>query len=93
MDRGPHLALIYEYVPDIVERRGPYRQAHLDHGRKAREAGWLLAAGALGDPVHSGLFIFAGEDREAVDGYARADPYAEQGLITSWRIEPWNVVI
>jgi uncharacterized protein YciI len=93
MELGPHLALFYDYVADIVERRGPYREAHLAYARQARERGQLLGAGAIGDPVRGGLFVFAGEDRPAVEAFARADPYAEHGLIASWRIEPWNVVV
>ena len=29
LSTGPHLILFYDYVPDIVERRAPHREAHL----------------------------------------------------------------
>jgi uncharacterized protein YciI len=31
--------------------------------------------------------------REAVEGFAAADPYVVNGVATGWRVEPWNVVV
>jgi uncharacterized protein YciI len=47
-------------------------------------------AGAVGDPVHSGLFVF----REAADAeeFAESDPYVKAGLVVRRMVEPWNVV-
>jgi uncharacterized protein len=45
-----HHILFYEYVNDIVERRGPYRDAHLARIGAERDAGRIVMAGALGDP-------------------------------------------
>jgi uncharacterized protein YciI len=45
-----HHILFYEYVEDVLERRGPYRDAHLARIRAEREAGRITMAGALGDP-------------------------------------------
>jgi len=30
---------------------------------------------------------------DVVDGFARADPYVTEGLVTRWRVVPWNVVV
>lgn len=90
---GPHLALVYEYVEDVLERRGPYREAHLEQGRKAKADGLLVAGGALGDPPTGALFVFAGADRAAVEDYAARDPYVTAGVVSAWRVEPWNVVL
>ncbi|HEV7942059.1 MAG TPA: YciI family protein [Solirubrobacteraceae bacterium] len=89
----PHeqLILIYEYVPDILERRGEHREAHLAWLREWQTDGWLLAAGAFGNPPSGGLFLLAADaDVQAmVDG----DPYVKAGLVASWRIEPWTVTV
>ena len=82
--------LVYTYVPDIVERRVPYREGHLALIREYRADDRLVIAGALGDPPHSGLLAFrTAADAEA---FAAADPYGPAGLVVSWRVEPWAVV-
>ena len=40
--------LLYTYVADMADRRGPYRDAHLERIRAEREAGRVILAGALG---------------------------------------------
>jgi uncharacterized protein len=82
--------LIYEYVPDMAERRAPHREAHLELIRAYHADGRLAIAGGVGVPVHGGLLAF----REAVDAeaFAAADPYVEAGLVVSSRVEPWAVV-
>jgi uncharacterized protein YciI len=82
--------LTYEYVPDILARRDPYREGHLDAIARYHAAGKVVMAGAVGNPVHGGLFVF----REAadIDGFLREDPYVDAGLVASHRVEPWTVV-
>jgi uncharacterized protein YciI len=92
-DLGLHQILFYEYVADVLERRGPYREAHLAALRAEREAGRLRMAGAIGDPPDGAVIVFQGVTPEFVADYARSDPYVEGGLVTSWRVEPWNVVV
>jgi uncharacterized protein len=52
--------LQYHYVPDILEKRGPYREAHLGAARKLEKEGKCVLAGAFGDPVEGGMFIMKG---------------------------------
>jgi uncharacterized protein len=87
-----HLALFYDYVPDVVERRRPYREDHLGHVREAKEAGRIVMAGALGEPPHGGLLVFGDIDVSAIEAFVEADPYVRGGLVRDWRIEPWNLV-
>jgi uncharacterized protein len=87
-----HHLLLYDYVEDMLERRGPHREAHLEHIRAQRDAGHLLVAGAIGDPVHGGALVFQGLDPAEIEAFVRADPYLEAGLLTGWRIEPYHVV-
>lgn len=82
--------LVYEYVPDMAERRAPHREAHLALIERYHADGRLVIAGGIGVPVHGGLLAF----REAADAeaFAAEDPYGPAGLIVSSRVEPWAVV-
>jgi uncharacterized protein YciI len=82
--------LVYDYVPEMGERRAPYREEHLALIRRFREDGRLVIAGGVGVPVHGGLLAF----REAPDAeaFAAEDPYVAAGLVTARRVEPWAVV-
>jgi uncharacterized protein len=86
------LALHYDYVAEILERRAPHRDAHLAHVRDWEQSGRLLIAGALGDPPRGALFGFAIDDPRPIEEFVAADPYVEAGLVTAHRIEPWTVV-
>lgn len=90
---GVHYALFYEYVADVLERRAPHREAHLELARRWKEDGTLVAGGALGDPPHGGLLVFSVDDPQEVERFAREDPYVANGIVTGWRVEPWNVVV
>ncbi|HWK18881.1 MAG TPA: YciI family protein [Solirubrobacteraceae bacterium] len=92
-DSGPHQILFYDYVDDVLARRDPHRDAHLALLRAERDAGRVVMAGAVGDPVSGAMFVFRGADPEPAETFARRDPYMEAGLVTGWRIEPWNVVV
>jgi uncharacterized protein len=87
-----HHILFYEYVKDIVERRAPHREAHLRHIATGKDTGEIVMAGALGDPPHGAAIVFGDVDADAIDAFAREDPYVQAGLVHSRRIELWNVV-
>jgi uncharacterized protein YciI len=89
---GKHLLLFYDYVPDMLARRGPHREAHLARIGAEWSAGRIVMAGAVGDPPHGAAIVFEGVDRDAVEAFARTDPYVEAGLVTGWRVEPWTLV-
>jgi len=85
--------LLYDYVgEDVLERRAPHREAHIALVREWMADGRLLMAGALGDPPHGAALAFAVEDPAEVEPFVQADPYVSSGLVTAWRVEPWNVV-
>lgn len=84
--------LLYEYVPDILERRGPHREAHLERIREQRAAGRVQLAGALGDPPHGGAIVWHDAEPGEIEAFVREDPYMRAGLITGFRIEPWTLV-
>ena len=85
--------LHYDYVPDILERRGEHRDAHLAHIADWKETGKLRLAGAAGDPPHGALFVFSAETALGdIETFASDDPYVHAGLVTARRVEPWTVV-
>lgn len=86
-----YFALFYDTVPDYLERRKPHRQAHLAYAESACQKGILMLAGAF--TGGGALFVFQ-TDREAdVEEFAKSDPYVINGVVTSWRVQEWNVVI
>jgi uncharacterized protein len=82
--------LRYDYVEDIVERRTPYRDAHLALISRYHADDRVVMAGAVGDPPSGGLFVF--RDEADARAFPDEDPYVEAGLVTHWSVEPWNVV-
>lgn len=86
-----HYMLIYSYVPDMAERRAPFRDAHLRRIMIERDTGHLALAGAF-DPPTGGAIVFRGVDRDHVEAFVAADPYRHAGLITDYRIERWNIL-
>jgi uncharacterized protein len=85
--------LLYDVVDDYVERRAPYRAEHLALATEAFGRGELVMAGALADPADGAVLVFSGETGDAAEEFARADPYVENGLVTSWRVRQWAVVV
>jgi len=44
-------------------------------------------------PPTWGAIAFAVDDPAEVEAFVEADPYVAAGLVTSWRVEPWTVVV
>ncbi|MDY0000368.1 MAG: YciI-like protein [Polyangia bacterium] len=88
-----YFLLLYDYVENVVERRAPFREAHLALAREAEGRGRLLLGGAFADPVDGAVLVFRVEDRAEVEAFVAADPYVQNGLVTRWRIRPWTVVV
>ena len=86
MNQAVHHALFYDYVEDVVEKRAPHREAHLALARQWKDEAKLVAGGALGDPPHGGLLVFAVDDAAEAERFASLDPYVENGIVTSWRV-------
>ena len=86
-----HFVLEYQLVDDYVDRRAPLRAEHLTLADAARERGELLFAGALQDPVDRALLVFT--DAQAATDFAGVDPYVREGLVRSWSVRRWAVVV
>ena len=58
----PYFALTYDVVEDFVNKRTPFRPAHIKEVRDAHARGELVMAGALGEPAGA-LLVFRGADK------------------------------
>jgi len=88
-----YFLLIYDYVENIVERRAPWRDAHLRLAAEWVDRGELLLGGAFADPADGAALVFKAEDRARVEAFVRNDPYVANGLVTNWQIREWTVVV
>ena len=88
-----HFLLFYEFTPDYIERRTPYRAAHLRLAWAAQERGELVLGGALADPPDRAVLLFQGTDDRAARDFAQQDPYVTSGLVTQWSVRPWTTVV
>ena len=88
-----HWLLLYDVADDYLERRVPFRDAHLARARAAHERGDLVMAGALAEPADGALLVFRSESARTAEEFARDDPYVANGVVKSWRVRQWTVVI
>jgi uncharacterized protein YciI len=87
--------LKYDYIPEVLEKRGAFREGHIGLAKKLIAEGKCLSGGPTGEPgfeVPSGaLFIFT--DEESAKLFVKEDPYVSNGIVTGHSIEEWNVVV
>jgi uncharacterized protein YciI len=88
-----HYLLFYDVVDKFVERRTPFRAAHLQFAREAADRGDLVLAGGLANPVDGSVLLFKGDSPAAAEAFAKSDPYVVNGLVTKWRVREWTTVV
>jgi uncharacterized protein len=88
-----HFLLFYDTVPEYLERRGEFRNAHLTLARAAQDRGELVLGGALADPVDGAILLFRGDNADVAKNFAESDPYVRNGLVKSWRVREWTTVV
>ena len=82
--------LRYNYVADVLEKRPPHREKHLELATDMCLSGGPTAP--LNADVPTGaLFIF--EKLEAAEAFVKQDPYVSAGIVTGYTIEEWTVAI
>jgi len=87
-----HFLLFYKTAPDYLERRGAFRQEHLEKAWAASARGELVLGGALADPVDGAVLLFLADSREVPEAFATTDPYVLNGLILHWEVREWTTV-
>eukprot|EP00310_Coccolithus_braarudii_P016337 CAMPEP_0183336082 /NCGR_PEP_ID=MMETSP0164_2-20130417/4174_1 /TAXON_ID=221442 /ORGANISM="Coccolithus pelagicus ssp braarudi, Strain PLY182g" /LENGTH=257 /DNA_ID=CAMNT_0025505545 /DNA_START=25 /DNA_END=798 /DNA_ORIENTATION=+ len=88
--RPLHL-LLYQYVDDVEEARKPFRTAHIAAAQASAQRGELFMGGALAKPIDGAVLAFATD--EQAEAFAEADPYVQNGIVTSWTVREWSVVV
>lgn len=88
-----YFILFYDYIENIVEKRTPYREAHLALVREYVERGELILGGAFADPADGAAIVFKVEDQARIETFVGKDPYVVNGLVTGWRIRKRTVVV
>ena len=87
-----HFLLFYDVADDYLEKRGTYRNQHLEKAWASHGRGELLLGGALTDPIDTALLMFRGESSEVAENFAKSDPYVTNGLVRSWKVREWATV-
>ena len=85
--------LEYALINDYVARRAAFREAHLALAREAQRRGDLILAGALAEPTDRAVLVWRTDDSSVIERFIDSDPYVRNGLVISWTIRPWTVVI
>jgi len=88
-----YFILFYNYVENIIEKRSPYREAHLGLTQEYIKRGELILGGAFANPTDSAAIIFKVEDQTQIETFVANDPYVINGLVTKWYIREWSVVV
>lgn len=85
--------LQYFFVPNMPERRAPFRQAHLKYLNDLVSEGKFIAGGAYQPTCEEGLLVYRSQTKEEVEQYAKNDPYYLNNLVVDYKINEWNVVV
>jgi uncharacterized protein YciI len=80
-------------VDDYVNRRTPFRPEHLRLLREGHARGEVVMGGAVGDQPDGAIIVFRSESADTAEQFAKSDPYVLNGLVRTWRVQPWNVVV
>ena len=86
-------AVVFTFVPNAMERRKPYREAHLKHFNKLKEAGKIIMAGPWADIYDGELILFRAESQMEVEKIIQEDPYYQANLWPEINIREWNVIL
>ena len=76
------------YCEDVLEKRAPYRQAHLDGLTTQKEQGVLITIGPTKD-VTKVFGIYEAEDEATVRQLIEADPYWQNSIWTEYELHEW----
>ena len=88
-----HYLLFYDVVDDYVNRRAPFRAAHVAYARAAVDRGELVLAGAFANPPDGAVLLFRGSSPVVAESFAQHDPYVQNGLVRRWYAREWTTVV
>ena len=76
------------YCEDVLEKRDPYRQAHLDGLAEQKQSGILITLGPTKD-VTKVFGIYEAQSEAKVRQLVEADPYWQNGIWTEYEVKEW----
>jgi uncharacterized protein len=84
----PKYVLWGTYCENVVEKRVPYRQAHLDGLAQQKQSGVLVTIGPTQDLAQV-FGIYEAESEAIVRQLIESDPYWQNGIWTDYAIKEW----
>lgn len=76
------------YCSNVLEKRTPYRQEHLNGLVSQKEQGILITLGPTQD-VTKVFGIYDAQNEEIVKKLIESDPYWKNGIWTEYEIKEW----
>jgi uncharacterized protein YciI len=76
------------YCADVVEKRAPHRQAHLDGLAQQKQSGVLVTIGPTQDLTQV-FGIYDAADEATVRQLIESDPYWQNGIWTEYTVKEW----
>ncbi len=76
------------YCENVMEKRAPHRQAHLDGLAQQKESGVLVTLGPTKDATMV-FGIYEAPDEATVKALVEGDPYWKNGIWTEYQIREW----
>lgn len=84
----PKYVLWGSYCDDVLTKREPHRQAHLDGLATQKESGVLVTIGPTKDLTRV-FGIYDADSEETVRKLVESDPYWVNGIWTEYTIQEW----
>ncbi|PSB01441.1 YciI family protein [Merismopedia glauca] len=76
------------YCENVIEKRAPYRQAHLDGLNQQKADGILITLGPTQD-LTKVFGIYEAPDAATVRQLIESDPYWKNGIWTEYEVKEW----
>lgn len=84
----PKYVMWGRYCDDVLGKRAPYRQLHLDGLAQQKESGLLVTIGPTKDLTRV-FAIYDAPDEATVRQMVEADPYWQNGIWTEYDVREW----
>ncbi|MCZ8189919.1 MAG: YciI family protein [Microcystis sp. LE19-338.1B] len=84
----PKFVVWGSYCENVLEKRAPYRQAHLEGLNQQKERGILITIGPTAD-LSQVFGIYQAVSESEVRELIEADPYWQNGIWTEYQVKEW----
>ena len=84
----PKYVMWGSYCEDVLEKRAPHRQAHLERIAKQKESGVVITIGPTKDLTKI-FALYEAEDEQTVRQLVEDDPYWQNGIWIEYSVKEW----